>query len=459
VSIFTRLEERGQILMMAAVLLPVLLAMAGMAVDVGTYASDRRALQNAADSAALAAGQELPDAAAAEAKAEEYLSDYGIASADVDITVTGGTTEPRVRVVIDRPHDFIFMGILGVENADVGAAASAGKFSYAGGGGVVPWTVTQDMVNSAESGGEVTIKYDSGSNPGNGHFGAMRIDGNGSSSYRDSGKYGATTVICADSMTNCTTGTCPGTFPTTCGENSGECDGPNCDPEHGNMTGPTQTIVDFRKANTTAECDTFDEAFKAYGAYAGNVDPARYAFGAPAGNGGRLASPKGHHGQGSHATFTPTWTNTPAVTNTPTRTNTPVPTNTAGGPANTATNTPVATSTSAVTNTPAPTATPAADGDTYGINPACNPWGAGACASQTATCSRQIFLIPIIEEYTDPYVIKGFALVFLEGYEGSCNGSSCDVKARFVKTNNTLDGVYVGDYDKNSYNHVVKLTE
>ena len=455
-STFTRPKERGQILVMAAILLPVLLGMAGMAVDVGTYASERRSLQNAADSAALAGGQELPDAAAAEARALEYLADYGVNSSDVTVTVSGGTTEPRVRVLIDRPHDFVFMGVLGIEDADVGAAATAGKFSYAGGGGVVPWTVTEDMVNSSESGEEVIIKYDSATNPGNGHFGAMRADGSGASSYRDSGLYGATAVICADSTTNCTTAACPGTFPATCGENSGECDGPDCGAEHGNMTGPTQTIVDFRTANTSASCDTFDEAFTAYSASAGNVDPGLYTFSAPASGGGRLASPKGHHGQGGHPTFTPTWTNTPAAaTSTPTKTNTPVPTSTTGGP----TNTPVATSTSAATHTPAPTATPAASGNTYGINPACNPWGDGACASHTASCSRQIFLIPIIEEYTDPYVIKGFALVFLEGYEGSCTGNSCDVKARFVRTNNTLDGVEVGDYNDGAYNHIVKLTE
>ena len=76
--------------------------------------------------------------------AEEYAADYGIAPADLSITITGGSTEPRVRVVIDRPHDFIFMGILGVEEADVGAAASAGIFSYGGGSGVVPWSIEQD---------------------------------------------------------------------------------------------------------------------------------------------------------------------------------------------------------------------------------------------------------------------------------------------------------------------------
>ena len=57
----SRRSESGQILMMSAVLLPVLLGMTGMAVDVGGYASHRRQLQNAADSIALAGARELPD--------------------------------------------------------------------------------------------------------------------------------------------------------------------------------------------------------------------------------------------------------------------------------------------------------------------------------------------------------------------------------------------------------------
>jgi Flp pilus assembly protein TadG len=52
-------RECGQIIIIAALLLPVLLAMTGMAVDLGSYASDRRSLQNVADAVALAAAQEL----------------------------------------------------------------------------------------------------------------------------------------------------------------------------------------------------------------------------------------------------------------------------------------------------------------------------------------------------------------------------------------------------------------
>jgi Flp pilus assembly protein TadG len=451
--------EQGQILMVAALLLPVLLAMAGLAIDIGTYAANRRSLQNAADGAALAGGQELPNASAAETKALEYTSDHGINPSHVTVTVTGGTTTPTIRVSISRNHNFSFMAVVGVGSKSVAAAASAGKFSYGGGSGVVPWTVTEDMVNSADSGDEVIVKYDSGSNPGNGHFGAMRIDGNGASDYESSGKYGATATICSEGMNDCEPSDCPGTFPTTCGENSGECDGNACDPKTGNMTGPTRDIVDFRKDYTDAACDTFDEAFKAHSAIADGFERgADQALIDTYSSGGRLAAPAQHHGSGSHATFTPT--------RTPTRTNTPIPTNTSG-PTNTPapSNTPGATNTAGPSNTPAPTnttgptSTPASGDTVYGMDPDCNPWTGGACTSTTDTCSRRIFLIPVIESYNDPYEIVGFALVFLEGYEGSCTGSSCDVKVRFVRSNATLGGVFTGAYDNNAYNHYVKLIE
>jgi Flp pilus assembly protein TadG len=64
--------ERGQVAMMVAGMLPILLGMTGMSVDVATYMGDRRHLQNSADSMALAGAQALPDATAARTVAEQW---------------------------------------------------------------------------------------------------------------------------------------------------------------------------------------------------------------------------------------------------------------------------------------------------------------------------------------------------------------------------------------------------
>jgi hypothetical protein len=233
------------------------------------------------------------------------------------------------------------------------------------------------------------------------------------------------------------------------------------------MTGPTKDAVDFRESYTSAACDTFDEAFDAATVLLDQIADYNAQVADAQSSGGRLSAPPPHHGGGSHPTFTPTAT--ASRTNTPIPTNTPLPTNTSA-PTSTpaATDTPAATNTpGGPTNTPAPTNTPGATstpGSTqeFKLNPNCNPWSGGSCATITSICSRRVFLIPIVTAFgngsSDPVTIVGFALVFLEGYDGSCSGNSCDIRARFVKADVTTNS-FAGDYDPNAYNHFVKLTE
>lgn len=455
--------------MMAVLLLPVLLGMTALAVDIGSYASERRTLQNAADAIALAAGKELPSSSGATAAANTWAANNNIDTTGMTVTVTGGTTAPRVKVTLTSSHEFAFIKALGVDDKDVGATATAGLFSQAAGTGVVPWSIEQTTVDAATSGALVTIKYDAnGAQTGN--FGAIRIDGSGSSDYEYSAKYGATSTICSTAMTGCTTANCPSG---SCPETSSECDGPECTPKTGNMTGPTRDAVDFRKDYTSTACDTFDEAFTPVST---SLSPqiqedllARYngeatSAGASAGRGGVTFSrpfvPK---------TDTPTPTKTPIPTNTPTRTPTFTPTNTnTPGPA-TATNTPAPTNTAGpsptATNTSVatPTFTPVASQQQYALNGACNPWSGGACTSTTSLCSRRVFLIPIINSFgngsSTPVTVLGFALVYLEGYDsGKCTGNTCEIKARFVKAELTTN-FSGGTYDPNSTLTFVKLVE
>lgn len=208
------------------------------------------------------------------------------------------------------------------------------------------------------------------------------------------------------------------------------------------MKGATRDAVNFRIDNTSSACDTFDEVFS----------PTTASTQA---SGDLLVSAAGfaprHHGHGGHPTYTPT----PS----PTRTNTPTPAAT-----HTPTNTPVP---GTPTSTPTPggaTPTPGSvTHDEYALNPACNPWGAGACppAPSSAPCSRRVILIPIIDEFSggqNPVVIKGFALMFLEGHNGCSTGNDCEVQARFVKAELTTGGL-AGQYDEDALIQFVKLIE
>ncbi len=60
-SLLTRSrDESGQVLVFVAVILTVLVGMAALVVDVGSWYQAQRHLQTAADAAALAGAQELP---------------------------------------------------------------------------------------------------------------------------------------------------------------------------------------------------------------------------------------------------------------------------------------------------------------------------------------------------------------------------------------------------------------
>jgi hypothetical protein len=257
------MAERGQVLMVAAISLPVLLGMAGMAIDIGAYAGDRRQLQNAADSIALAAAQELPDEDAAVAAGRQWATRNGIDLSDLTLTIgteTGFGSTPYARATIAREHLFAFVKVLGIEQASVSSRATAQKVSFGGSNGIVPWTVTQATQDAATLGDEIVMKYDAdGANIGN--FGAIRIDGPGANTYNRSVMYGSTAYACSTSSPNCTTGACPGVYPEQCGETAPECDGPECTPQTGNLIGPTATGVDFRMDNTLPGCDTFEEVF------------------------------------------------------------------------------------------------------------------------------------------------------------------------------------------------------
>lgn len=256
-------SQRGQVLVIVAVLLPSIAAMAGMAIDVGSYAADRTSLQNAADSIALAASQELPDTSAATGAAEDWAVRNDIDLDDMDLFFQGqspGNPNPKVRVRIEREHNFHFMQVVGIADKDVAASATSMKASYGGGSGIVPWSVTQDTVDASGNGALITMKYDStGGELGN--FGAIRIDGPGANTYNNSVKYGSTNYACAQGTANCTPGACPGTYPDICAETSPECDGPDCTPQTGNLVGQTRTGVDYRMDNASSACDSFGETF------------------------------------------------------------------------------------------------------------------------------------------------------------------------------------------------------
>ena len=123
----TLLTEDGQSLIQFAMLFMVIVAFVALAVDVGNVYAQRRAMQNAADSAALAAARELcldHTIGEATAKAEDYLSRNGLTADEIgesDITITGY----KVSVTARREANTVVASLVGWDEVNVAATANS----------------------------------------------------------------------------------------------------------------------------------------------------------------------------------------------------------------------------------------------------------------------------------------------------------------------------------------------
>ncbi len=145
----SRTRERGQVLVVFAVLITVLLGFAGFSIDVGRQVAEQRHIQNAADAAALAACRSLiagqSDATAASTASQvaaaniggspsgtaptiatppAYADQDGNGSIEADELVSGivigGTT---VRVAIESSVETVLARVIGVATLEAGARA------------------------------------------------------------------------------------------------------------------------------------------------------------------------------------------------------------------------------------------------------------------------------------------------------------------------------------------------
>jgi hypothetical protein len=231
-------SERGQALVMFVLAAGVLFGFVAMTVDVGLILHQRRVLQNTADAAALAGAIELPDSPAlAHDKAQEWAENNGIDTAagdELDITVN--TLDNSVSVRVEREQDFMFGRVLGLVSTGVHADATARVGSPLNLAGILPFGVLESAINY--NGNPTTFKYDA-TNPSNGNFGPLAVDGPGSNILQDSIKYGTETGICAQSQAACQDPTVP--------------------TQTGNVVSATRNGFNYRFNNTTTSCDSLDE--------------------------------------------------------------------------------------------------------------------------------------------------------------------------------------------------------
>lgn len=118
-------SKKGITTIMIAIMMTLILGFCALVVDIGRVSLEKGRLQNAVDSAALAAAQDLPDTIAATDTANDYMAMNGFSNADINVGFAGSNRQITVEAIDDM--DYTFARILGINSTDIKAAATAEK--------------------------------------------------------------------------------------------------------------------------------------------------------------------------------------------------------------------------------------------------------------------------------------------------------------------------------------------
>jgi Flp pilus assembly protein TadG len=122
-------NDNGQATVLTLVFLVVLLGMAALVLDIGSWYRADRGTQSTADAAALAGAQGLPDTSAALSLAQQYASkNGGLGSGGISFVPPKGvksiTPNDTITVTVERPAPGFFSKLFGVNSVTVGSTAT-----------------------------------------------------------------------------------------------------------------------------------------------------------------------------------------------------------------------------------------------------------------------------------------------------------------------------------------------
>lgn len=167
-------SERGAVLIYVALILPLLIGVAALAIDGSNAYAQQRRMQTAADAAALAGAQRLAlggDSAAVQS-AVQSLATANRATGFTWAAIDGNT---GVRVTVERTFDTFFAGSIGRPTLTVGATAAARYVSVSGAGNLMPMAIPEQPGGFA-FGQPYSLKDDGKIGPGS--FGWLSWQGN-----------------------------------------------------------------------------------------------------------------------------------------------------------------------------------------------------------------------------------------------------------------------------------------
>ena len=118
-------SEAGQAVVLSVVFMAALLGAVALVLDVGSWFREQRATQSAADAAALAGAQALPDSTgSASVLANQYLASNGGGVGTITFS-TKNVVNDTVKVNVTRQADGFFAQLFGIDSVDVHAKAAA----------------------------------------------------------------------------------------------------------------------------------------------------------------------------------------------------------------------------------------------------------------------------------------------------------------------------------------------
>jgi Flp pilus assembly protein TadG len=151
-----RRAERGAMAVMVALLLPVIMGLAGLVLDVGSWYVTKAQLQNAADAAALAGAGYLPGSPASAASAARTYAAYNVSGATVTSVTPYNGDSTQIQVTVSKTGSASFSSILGITSPTITATAVAQSVQSEGSDGFIYAGSTACNAISITSSGKVT---------------------------------------------------------------------------------------------------------------------------------------------------------------------------------------------------------------------------------------------------------------------------------------------------------------
>lgn len=246
-------EEKGNVTVLVAFAIVVIIGMAALALDVGIMYYNKACLVKAVDAAVLAGAQELPlSPSQAVSQAEFYASQNPVGSSQANFSVS--SDKKTITGTAQLQIELYFARVLGFNTQELTATSKAHVSPVKSYAGIVPFGIKDQNYSFGQI---VTLKQGACNENISGWFGALRLGGNGADVYRDNIKYGYQEPVSVGDVLQV---------------------------EPGNMSGPTSQGITYRIDGCTHSPDCSPSSFKE-GCSRIVVVPMGYNNGRPGANG------------------------------------------------------------------------------------------------------------------------------------------------------------------------------